>query len=193
MLGVGANVLLTQPKMQTLTAAEKRAPKTAKSAGFRALSARSPEHRRISSHENRTPTSLVLGENCAPMTTACPCFGRNENCRLCDGSGMVSSAVEGKVVRSTLSAQTSYYTGQSDAQKRVEAEEMQRRESYLAATRRREEAAREAQTPAGKQALKLMAERNAKLAAEQAAHDAAQVAKSAAKSIAYWNKRWGKG
>ena len=34
MLGVGADVLLTQPKMQTLTAAEKRAPKTTRSAGF---------------------------------------------------------------------------------------------------------------------------------------------------------------
>jgi hypothetical protein len=130
---------------------------------------------------------------------------------------MVSSDVEAKVARSTLTAQTSYYTGQSDAQKRVEAEgqkntaeayrkressnlaadiraaelkaaEVRRQDSALAAARRMEAAAREAQTPAGQAALKLKAERDAKLAAEQAAHDAEQ----SAKSIAYWNKRWGK-
>ena len=44
MLGVGADVLLTQPKMPTLTAAEKREPKTARNAGFRASGRRpSPE------------------------------------------------------------------------------------------------------------------------------------------------------
>lgn len=34
------------------------------------------------------------------MTTACPCFGRNENCRLCNGTGLVISEVESKVLRS---------------------------------------------------------------------------------------------
>ena len=130
---------------------------------------------------------------------------------------MVSSDVEAKVARSTLKAQISYYRGQSDAQKRVEAEgqkstaeayrrrasstlaadikaaelkvaESRRQDSAVAAARRLEAAAREAQTPAGKLALKMKAERDARLAAEQAAHDAEQ----SAKSIAYWNKRWGR-
>jgi hypothetical protein len=30
------------------------------------------------------------------MTTACPCFGRNENCRMCFGSGLVTTEVESK-------------------------------------------------------------------------------------------------
>jgi hypothetical protein len=34
------------------------------------------------------------------MPTACPCFGRNENCRLCNGSGLVTHEVESKVANS---------------------------------------------------------------------------------------------
>jgi hypothetical protein len=46
MLGVGAEVLSTQPKMPTLTAAEKREPNTAGNAGFRASGRRpSPEEK----------------------------------------------------------------------------------------------------------------------------------------------------
>lgn len=53
------------------------------------------------------------------MATACPCFGRNENCRLCGGSGIVSASVEAKVAKSNSTG--SYYSGQSDAQKAVDA------------------------------------------------------------------------
>ena len=53
------------------------------------------------------------------MATACPCFGRNENCRLCDGSGIVSTDVEAKVAKSNSTG--GYYSGQSDAQKAVDA------------------------------------------------------------------------
>lgn len=34
------------------------------------------------------------------MTTACPCFGRNENCRLCGGSGIITAEVEAAAIRS---------------------------------------------------------------------------------------------
>lgn len=143
------------------------------------------------------------------MTTACPCFGRNENCRLCGGSGLISSEVEEKIARPNV-APPGYYSGQSDNQKRLEIEkqniaarmaiiaaqaeaaERQRQTSAIEAARRLEAAAREAQTPAGKLALKLALkleeERDAKIAAERAAAYAEQ----RAKSIAYWNKRWGK-
>jgi hypothetical protein len=53
------------------------------------------------------------------MATACPCFGRNENCRLCGGSGIVSADVEAKVAKSNSAG--GYYSGQSDAQKAVDA------------------------------------------------------------------------
>lgn len=151
------------------------------------------------------------------MTTACPCFGRNENCRLCGGSGLVSSDVEAKVARSQHSVQTFHYSGQSDDQKAMgaastladlaakrrhdiakksaaekvaeaEAAERRRLTSAMQAAKRLEAAALEARTPAGKLALKLKAEQVARLAEERAAKDAEQ----ATKSIAYWNKLWGK-
>ena len=53
------------------------------------------------------------------MATACTCFGRNENCRLCGGSGIVSASVEAKVAKSNSTG--GYYSGQSDAQKAVDA------------------------------------------------------------------------
>jgi hypothetical protein len=53
------------------------------------------------------------------MTIACPCFGRNEHCRLCGGSGIVIASVEAEVARSRATG--SYYSGQSDAQKKVDA------------------------------------------------------------------------
>ncbi len=53
------------------------------------------------------------------MTTACPCFGRNENCRLCHGSGLITSEVESKVLRSQQVVKT--YVGQTDAQKAKDA------------------------------------------------------------------------
>ncbi len=52
------------------------------------------------------------------MTTGCPCYGRNENCRFCRGSGLVSSESEVKVVRSST---PTYFSGQSETQKRIEA------------------------------------------------------------------------
>lgn len=48
------------------------------------------------------------------MTTACPCFGRNANCRLCCGSGLITSEVETKVA---ISQKTRVYSGQTEAQK----------------------------------------------------------------------------
>jgi len=141
---------------------------------------------------------------------------------MCGGSGLVSSEVEAKVTRSNLAAQTSYYSGQSDAQKRVETEnrnisseasdrrwqatasaarraaeakaaESQRQTSPIEAARRLDAAARDAQTPAGKLALKMKEarpgmdlERAAKITAERAAADAQQ----AAKSITHWNSLW---
>lgn len=89
------------------------------------------------------------------MTTACPCFGRNENCRLCQGSGLVTSEVEAKVARSQLAVQTPHYSGQSDAQKAIERQEEHARI-------RREAAALEAKTPAAIMATKLRAEEAAK-------------------------------
>lgn len=127
------------------------------------------------------------------MTTACPCFGRNENCRLCGGSGLVTSEVEVKVARSQHAVQTSYYSGQSDAQraidaarKEAEAAPRKRQVSEIEAEKRLEAAALDAMTPAGKLALKLRQEQGAKVAAERHARDAEQ----AARSIAYWNKRF---
>ena len=143
------------------------------------------------------------------MTTGCPCYGRNANCRFCGGSGLVSSESEVKVVRSST---PTYFSGQSETQKRVEAEnkkysadlsskeeslrerislataERRRQASALEAKERQEAAERDAKNPAVQLALKLKRERDIKLAAEQAIQDAEQ----AAKSIAYWNKRWGK-
>jgi len=136
---------------------------------------------------------------------------------MCGGSGPVSSEVEAKVTRSNLAAQTSYYSGQSDAQKRVETEnrnisseasdrrwqatasaarreaeakaaESQRQNSAVDAARRLDAAA----TPAGKLALKMKEERATKIAAEGLAKSKAVAAEHAAKSIAYWNIRWGK-
>ena len=152
------------------------------------------------------------------MTTACPCFGRNENCRMCGGSGLVSSEVEVKVARAQQSTQNAYYSGQSDAQrvadadsqalkfifkrrqesameaakkqaKEVTAAEKLRDASALEAERRQRVAALAAMTPEGKMALKLKKEHEMKIAAERAARDAEQ----AANSIAFWNKQWGKG
>ena len=81
---------------------------------------------------------------------------------------MVSSDVEDKVARSTIRGQTSYYTGQSDAQKRVEAESQK---STAGAYRRQE---------------------SSTLSAEVRTADL-KAAEQAVKSIAYWNKRWGGG
>lgn len=53
------------------------------------------------------------------MATACPCFGRKENCRLCDGTGIVSADVQAQVAKSNSTG--GYYSGQSDAQKVVDA------------------------------------------------------------------------
>lgn len=129
------------------------------------------------------------------MTTACACFGRNENCRLCHGSGLVTSEVEAKVARSQLAVQTSYYSGQSEAQKAIDAaakeaaQAVKRRAvSAMEAEQRLEAAALEAQTPAGKLAIRLKEEQAARIAAERAAKEAVQ----AARSIAYWNKRFPK-
>lgn len=55
------------------------------------------------------------------MTNACPCFGRNANCRLCNGTGLVTFEVEVKVARSQLPVKTSHYSGPSDAQKAIDA------------------------------------------------------------------------
>jgi hypothetical protein len=52
------------------------------------------------------------------MTTGCPCYGRNANCRFCGGSGLISSESEVKVVRSST---PTYFSGQSETQKRLEA------------------------------------------------------------------------
>ena len=53
------------------------------------------------------------------MATACPCFGRKQNCSLCGGTGMVSADVEAQVAKSNSTG--GYYSGQSDAQKAVDA------------------------------------------------------------------------
>jgi len=152
---------------------------------------------------------ISKGHNRRQMTTACPCFGRNENCRFCGGSGFVSSESEVKVVRHM---KPTYLSGQTETQQRVEAgskktskdnsskQERLRAAIYQAAAERRrldsaqeaqkirDAAERQAKTPEGQLASKLKKERDMKLAAEQAIQDAEQ----AAKSIAYWNKRWGK-
>ena len=144
------------------------------------------------------------------MTTACPCFGRNENCRLCGGSGLVSSDVEARAARANFAAQTSYYSGQSEEHKRDEAKDEARRgaiiqeiarkaaeadaakkarqASQIEAARRLDAAAREAQTPAWRLATKAKQEQDARNAAERAAADA----KQAERAIAYWNRLWGK-
>ena len=36
------------------------------------------------------------------MTTACPCFGRNENCPMCDGSGIITSEFESHALHAQL-------------------------------------------------------------------------------------------
>lgn len=98
------------------------------------------------------------------MTTACPCFGTNENCRLCGGSGCVSPEVEAKIARKQQSVQTSHFSGQPEPEKL------------------------EALSPAGKKATKIKKEQAAKTAAERAAKDAEQ----AAMSIAHWKRLWAK-
>jgi hypothetical protein len=152
------------------------------------------------------PTSK--GDNQFHMTTACPCFGGNENCRFCGGSGFVSSEGEVEAVRYT---KPTYFSGQSETQKRVESENkknsedisfMQERRraaiSLAAAEKRRQVSEQEAKVrqeaaekdvrdPFVQLALKLKAEQDLNRWAEQAKKDEAQTAKS----IAYWNKRWG--
>jgi hypothetical protein len=49
------------------------------------------------------------------MTTACPCFGRNENCRLSNGTGLITAEVEAKVARSRVSKASKDYSVITDA------------------------------------------------------------------------------
>ena len=130
------------------------------------------------------------------MTTACACFGRNENCRLCNGSGLVTSEVEAKVALSQLAVKTSHYSGQSDAQKAIDAATI---EAELAVRRRgpspivpaksREVtplalAKRKAVTPIDSEAFLISVAKG--IADERAAYEAEQ----AARSIANWHKRF---
>ena len=121
------------------------------------------------------------------MTTACPCFGRNENCRLCSGSGLLTAEVEAKVA---LSQKSKVYSGQSTAQKSLDA-------AAKEATLRAELAAKpagkptlehanlaSAETPAEKLARELRRGQNqAERAALEGKHMSEQAAKFEARYI----------
>lgn len=53
------------------------------------------------------------------MTTACECFGRNENCALCSGSGIISPKLEKRAI--ATNSKSYYSAGQSEQQKIIDA------------------------------------------------------------------------
>ena len=70
------------------------------------------------------------------MTTACPCFGRNEKCALCSGSGILSPAIENKA--RLINSSGFYSAGQSEHQKKLDALESKARQMSARAPLRKE-------------------------------------------------------
>ena len=47
------------------------------------------------------------------MATPCNCFGKNENCRLCGGSGIVSSEAQSKFLQPKTEFTALSFTGKT--------------------------------------------------------------------------------
>lgn len=124
------------------------------------------------------------------MATACPCFGRNENCRLCGGSGLVTSEVEAKVARSQHSVQTFHFSSEKARVTRSQgsvrtfhdSSQSDDQNSMEVASRLAGIAAKSRKDVAKKLAAKKVAEAEAaaKAVAEAAAKAAAEAAEKAA-------------
>jgi len=55
-----------------------------------------PRQKSARLHLSEQNSFTTLGD---PMATPCNCFGRNENCRLCEGTGIISSEAETKFLQ----------------------------------------------------------------------------------------------
>ena len=78
------------------------------------------------------------------MPSSCPCFGRNPNCRLCDGSGIITAKIETKVADSSFKFRTSDNAGNSYELLRDEAEK-KRQELKLTTEQKAEQAKKDAE------------------------------------------------
>lgn len=70
------------------------------------------------------------------MTTACPCFGRNESCALCAGTGILLPAIERKA--NSLNSSGFYSAGQSAQQKKLDALADEARQRMASAPKRKQ-------------------------------------------------------